>query len=143
MVLFLLHLAGAAALLIWSIRLIRTGIERGFMPQLRLILRRSESSRPLAALAGTAAATLMQSSTAVALVVAGFTVSGGLAAAAGLAIMLGADLGSAIASQILLLRADWLPPLLLLVGATLFLRFSQRSVRQSGRALVGLGMVFL
>ena len=30
MILFILHIAGAAALLIWSVRLVRTGVERAF-----------------------------------------------------------------------------------------------------------------
>ncbi len=40
-ILFFLHIAGAAALLIWSVRLVRTGVERAFFVQLRLWLRRS------------------------------------------------------------------------------------------------------
>ena len=143
MILFLLHLAGAAALLIWSVRLIRTGVERAFLPQLRLALRRSEQSRVLTAASGTLAAMLLQSSTAVGLIVAGFTISGGLATAAGLAILLGADLGSAIAAQILLVRADWVQPLLLLLGAGLFLRARRRKLRQTGRILIGLALVFV
>ncbi len=143
MMLFLLHLAGAAALLIWSVRLIRTGVERAFLPQLRLALRRSERSRVLTAGSGLLAAILLQSSTAVALIVAGFTISGGLAAAGGLAILLGADLGSAIAAQILLVRADWIEPLLFLAGTLMFLRARRRAVRQTGRVLIGLALVFV
>ncbi len=142
MIVFLLHLAGAAALLIWSVRLIRTGVERAFLPQLRLVLRRSEKSRVLAAGSGLLSALLLQSSTAVALIVAGFTISGGLAALTGVAILLGADLGSAIAAQILLLRASWLEPLLLLVGTVLFLRARSRRIKQGGRILIGLALVF-
>lgn len=143
MIVFLLHLAGAAALLIWSVRLIRTGVERAFLPQLRLALRRSERSRVLTAASGTLAAMFLQSSTAVALIVAGFTLSGGLAAASALAILLGADVGSALAAQILIVRADWIEPLLFLAGAVLFLRARRRAVRQTGRILIGLALVFV
>ena len=67
MLLFLLHLAGAAALLLWSVRMIRTGVERAFSAQLRKWIRRSAGNPPLAAGAGLLAAMLLQSSTAVAL----------------------------------------------------------------------------
>ncbi|MCP3971269.1 MAG: Na/Pi cotransporter family protein [Rhodobacteraceae bacterium] len=143
MIVFLLHLAGAAALLIWAVRLIRTGVERAFMTRLRLILRRSEDRPVIAAVSGAGAAMLLQSSTAVALIVAGFTVSGSLAAPAGLALVLGADLGSAVAAQILLVRAGWLVPMLLLAGALLFLRGDSRTVRQTGRIVIGLALVFV
>jgi len=69
---FIVRIAGAAALLIWSVRLVRTGVERAFVVQLRQWLRRSARSRFLAAGTGVASAVLLQSSTAVAILVTGF-----------------------------------------------------------------------
>ena len=128
-ILFVLHIAGAAALLIWSVRLVRTGVERGWSVPLRRLLRRGSNSRWLAALSGSGAAILLQSSTAVAILTANFVAAGTLAGAAGLAILLGADVGSAIVAQILLTRADWLVPLLLVSGVVMFLRASSREFR--------------
>ena len=65
-VLFALHIAGAAALLIWAVRLLRTGVERAYAVQLRSFLRRSNSSRLQAAASGIFAALCLQSATAVA-----------------------------------------------------------------------------
>lgn len=141
--LFILHVAGAAALLIWAVRLVRTGVERGWSVPLRRWLRLGGRHRWLAAGSGTAAAILLQSSTAVAILTANFVAAGTLAGAAGLAILLGADLGSAIVTQILLTRADWLVPLLLVAGVGLFLRSSTRGYRMAGRVLIGLGLVFV
>ncbi len=141
--LFVLHIAGAAALLIWSVRLVRTGVERAFALQLRLWLRRSSESRLLAGLTGMISAMLLQSSTAVAILVSGFVSGGTIAATVGLAILLGADLGSALVVQVLLVRQTFLVPLLLLVGVALFLRSPERRVRQIGRILIGLALVFV
>jgi phosphate:Na+ symporter len=139
----LLNMAAAAALLIWAVRLVRTGFERAFGAQLRRWLRRSTASRISAAATGAAAAILMQSSTAVAMLLAGFMSSGAIGSAAGLAIILGADLGSAIVVQILNSRIALLTPLLLLTGVIFFLRSSSRSLRQIGRILIGLALIFL
>lgn len=141
--LFLLHVAGAAALLIWSVRLVRTGVERAFAFQLRLWLRRSTKSRVLAAATGMLSAILLQSSTAAAMLVSNFVSGGTLAAAVGLAILLGADLGSALVVQVLLVRQTFLVPVLLLVGVGLFLRGRRHRVRQSGRILIGLALIFV
>lgn len=141
--LFLLHVAGAAALLIWAVRLVRTGVERGWAVPLRRLLRRSGDSRIASALAGTAAAVGLQSSTAVAILTTNFVAAGTLATTAGLAILLGADLGSAIVARILLSRADWLVPVLLLAGVVLFLKARSRDWRMAGRVLIGLGLVFV
>ena len=141
--LFFLHIAGAAALLIWAVRLVRTGVERAFSTQLRLWLRRSGKSRIWAALTGTASAMALQSSTAVAILAANFVAAGGIAVAAGLAILIGADLGSALVAKLLLVRQTWLVPILLLVGVAMFLRGNQKRVRQGGRILIGLALIFV
>ncbi|MCG6882796.1 MAG: Na/Pi cotransporter family protein [Silicimonas sp.] len=142
-ILILLNMAAAAALLIWAVRLVRTGFERAFGDQLRRWLRRSTSNRVMSAATGAVAAVLMQSSTAVAMLLAGFMSAGAIGAAAGLAIILGADLGSAIVVQILSSRIALLTPLLLLVGVIFFLRSSRRDLRQIGRILIGLALIFL
>ncbi len=143
MLLFLINIAGAAALLIWAVRLVRTGVERAFAVQLRLWLRRSARNRGLAAGAGLGAAMLLQSSTAVAMLVSNFAANGAVSVPVGLAILLGADLGSALVAQVLLVRQTWLIPLLLLLGVALFLRGQQRRVRQTGRILIGLALIFV
>jgi phosphate:Na+ symporter len=139
---FLLQLAGAAALLLWSVRLIRTGVERAFSVHLRRWLRLGSDRLPLAAATGAVSAIMLQSATAVALLVSNFVGAGALTVAAGLAILLGADFGSAVVARILLVRVDWLVPLLLLCGVALFLRGERPAIRQPGRMLVGLALVF-
>jgi len=140
---FLLNIAGAAALLIWAVRLVRTGVERGFANQLRTWLRHSASNRLLAAGSGLGAAVFLQSSTAVAVLASNFVAKGGLSAATALAILLGADVGSALVSQLLLVRQSFFIPLLLLLGVSLFLRSSNDSLRQVGRILIGLALIFV
>lgn len=141
--LFILHVAGAAALLIWAVRLVRTGVERGWSVPLRRLLRQGAERRMVAALSGTGAAIVLQSSTAVAILTSNFVAAGTLAAAAGLAILLGADLGSAIVAQILLTRADWFVPVLLVAGVAMFLKSQSRDYRMAGRVLIGLALIFV
>lgn len=140
---FIVAIAGAVALLLWSVRLVRTGIERAFSYQLRIWLRRSAGSRLHAVASGIGAALLLQSSTAVAILVTNFISTGGITAVAGLAIVLGADIGSAVVVQLLLQRQDFLIPLLLLIGVTLFLKTPTPRARQVGRTLIGLALIFV
>lgn len=140
---FIIGVAGAVALLIWAVRLVRTGVERGFKTQLRQWLRQSGRNRFYAAGSGVGAAVLLQSSTAVAVLVSNFLSKGGLSVAAGLAILLGADLGSALVSQILLVQQDFLIPLFLLIGVMLFLRCANSNLSQVGRILIGLSLILM
>lgn len=139
---FFLHIAGAAALLIWSVRLVRTGMERAFAVHLRHWLRWSAKSRALAGLSGLGTAVLLQSSTAVAILISNFVSLGTIPVAVGLAILLGADVGSAIVTQLLLLPQTFLLPLLLVLGVAMFLRGQRRRIRQTGRILIGLALIF-
>ena len=139
---FLLNVAGAAALLIWAVRLVRTGVERGFAAPLRIWLRHSARNRFLSAGTGMCAAVFLQSSTAVAVLVSNFVATGRLATAVGLAILLGADVGSALVTQLLIVSQPILVPLLLLVGVVIFLR-TEGSTRQTGRILIGLALIFV
>lgn len=140
---FLINILGAAALLIWAVRLVRTGVERAFSNQLRRWIRSSANNRILAALSGLGAAVLLQSSTAVAVLATGFVAKNGLAAGAALAILLGADVGSAVVAQLLLLKPAILAPLLILVGVTLFLRSERSEFKQTGRIFIGLALIFI
>ena len=140
---FLLSLAAAAALLIWSVRLVRTGVERAYGRQLRGWMARSARSRLLAAGSGLGAALLLQSATAVLALVAGFSGSGALPAAAGTAVLLGADLGSALVVALISLHVTDAMPLLLLAGVILFLKGMTGTVRQVGRILIGLSLIFV
>lgn len=88
-------------------------------------------------------AILLQSSTAVAILVSNFVSRGSVATAVGLAILLGADVGSAIVAQLLVLKQTFLLPALLLIGVGLFLRGQQRRTRQAGRVLIGLALIFV
>ena len=139
----IIQIAGAAALLIWAVRLVRTGVERGFAAPMRIWLRHSAKSRLLAAGTGMGAAVLLQSATAVAVLVSNFVSKGGLGAATGLAILLGADVGSAIVTQLLMVRQPLLIPILLLIGVTVFLRGEGSNTRQIGRIMIGLALIFV
>lgn len=139
----LLNIAGAVALLLWATRMVRTGVDRAYGSQLRRLQKRAASTRPGAALAGLALAVGLQGSTAVALLVAGSIASGITTAAVGLAVLLGADLGSALVVQVLSLDLSLLIPLLLLTGVTIFLTGRRRTVRQAGRIIVGIALILI
>lgn len=141
--LVLLELAAAVMLLLWAVRMVRTGVERANMAALKNALRGARGGRLRAALSGTALAVLLQSSTAVGVLAAGFVQSGMLTTPLGIAALLGADLGSALVVRVLSFDLDWLIPVLLVAGTTLFLKFQTRRVRQVGRIALGIAFILL
>ena len=139
----LINLAGAVAMLLWATRMVRTGVERAYGDLLRRKLRLALGNRITAAAAGFAMAIVLQSSTAVALIVSGFSASGYITNAIGIATLLGADLGSAFVVRILRHDLSLLVPILLVAGTVAFRATEARGWRQAGRILFGLGLLVL
>jgi len=139
---FLLELAAATILLLFAVRMVRTGIERAFGASFRRMMTGSKA-RVRATLAGLALAAIMQSSVAVAMLVAGFVGAGTLSFQIGLPAMLGADLGSALVIQFLSMEISWLAPLLLVTGGLLFLKSQSALAKQIGRAVLGVALILI
>lgn len=140
---FLLSLLGGAALLLWGLRMVRTGVLRAYGGELRRRLGRSMGNRFAASLAGLGITMLLQSSTATALMAASFASRGLVSTTAALAIMLGADVGTSLVAQLYSFRLSWISPLLILVGVATFMATSTTRLRDLGRTAVGLGIVLL
>lgn len=139
----LLDLLSAVALLIWGTHIVRTGILRVYGSQLRQVISQNMSRRPLAFIAGILVTALVQSSNATAMLVTSFVGQGLMALTPALAIMLGADVGTALMSRILTLDLSWLSPLLIFLGVIFFLSRKQTRIGQLGRVGIGLGLIVL
>ena len=129
-------------LLLYAVRMVQTGIERAFGASFQRIITKNDNPFSSAAI-GTVLAMVLQSSAAVALLTAGFASVGTLNFAAGLAVVLGADFGSAIVVQLLSFRLDWLVPILLAVGGWFFVKTDKRILKQAGRILLGIAFILL
>jgi phosphate:Na+ symporter len=144
----LLQLGGYVGLLLWGTHMVGTGVERGFGAELRLWLGRTLSrpggrARFYACLAGLAVTAVLQSSTATGLMVTSFTASGAIGLAPALAVMLGANLGSTLITQILAFNISEVAPVLVLIGVVLFRSSDDGRGRNLGRLGIGLGLMLL
>ena len=140
---FLLHLAAATMLLLYAVRMVRTGIERAMGPSFKRLVTGKKRNRVQTSFIGIILAIILQSSAATALLATGFAASGLISISMGIAIVLGADLGSALVIQVLSFRPDWLIPILLVIGGWLFLNTQSLISRQSGRILLGIAFILL
>ncbi len=139
----LLGLLGAVALLVWGTPIVRTGLLRVYGANLRRVLARSVRNRFAALLAGLGVTGLLQSSTATTLIASSFVAQGLIATAPALAIVLGADVGTALMVQIFSLDLSWLGPLLILIGVVLFMSRRNTTAGQLGRVAIGFGLIIL
>ena len=139
----LANLVGGIALLLWGIRMVRTGVTRAFGAPIRKALARS-AGNPLSAMAtGFGFTTILQSSTATALITSSLAGRGYIPIAAALAIMLGADVGTTMVVQFFSLNIKWLSPVLIAIGVFMFLSSDESKRKALGRIAIGLGLMLL
>jgi len=139
----LLNLLAAIALLVWGTHIVRTGVLRVFGANLRQVLRASVDRRSRAVVAGIGVTGVLQSSTATALLVSSFVGQGLITTSAALAVMLGADIGTALMVQFFALNLAWLSPLLIVAGVATYLSRRAEVTGQAGKIALGLGVMIL
>jgi phosphate:Na+ symporter len=141
--LLLLDLLGGVALLLWGLHMVHSGIVRAFGSDLRHLLNVALRNRFLAFLAGILVTALLQSSTATGLMTTSFAAGGLVALVPALAIMLGANVGTALIVQVLSFNVSAVAPVFLLVGIIAFRRGGRTRTRDLGRVAIGLGLMLL
>jgi len=140
---FILNFLGAAALLLWGLRMVRTGVLRAYGSELRHRLGAAMRNRFVALLTGLGVTCLLQSSSATALLASSFASRGMMTAGSALAIMLGADIGTSLVAQAYSFRVQWISPLLIIIGWVMFNKMQNTRVRDMGRVIIGLGIALL
>lgn len=139
----LVDLLGAAALLLWGLRMIKTGVLKAYGTILRQRLGRSTANRAVAAFWGFLVTLGLQSSTATAVIIASFTARDIIRPRPAQAMMLGANFGTAVVALVLSADIHWVGSALLFAGVVLFNLSQGHRNRNLGRAIIGLGLMLL
>ncbi len=144
--LVILNLLGGVALLLWGVRMVRTGILRVWEQQLKYFIEYRLGNRFSALAAGLAATLVLGSGTATALIVTNIASAGSLPAGLGLSVLLGADAGSSLVSSLVASGSNialWTSPVFLFCGYVIFQWSDELKPHNAGRVLIGLGLMLL
>ena len=144
--LVILNLLGGVALLLWGVRMVRTGILRVWEEQLKYFIEYRLGNRFSALAAGLAATLVLGSGTATALIVTNIASTGALPAGLGLSVLLGADAGSSFIAALVASGSNialWTSPAFLFIGYVIFQSSEELKPHNAGRVLIGLGLMLL
>lgn len=142
----ILNLLGGVALLLWGMRMVRTGVMRAWGEKLKFFIEHRLGSRISAFIAGVLATLIVGSGTATSIIVTNIATTSNLPIALGLAVLLGADVGSAAFSSVVASGTSlalWTSPIFLFVGYVLFQWSKEFRPHNVGRILIGLGLMLL
>lgn len=139
----ILQLLGEISLLLWAVRQVTASVQTAYGGTLRQWLGQSRGNRLRALMVGLGVTALLQSSTATALITSSFASAGLIELAPALAVMLGANIGTALVVQLLSFNVNGLFPLLMFLGLLASGRKRRALMRDTGRALIGLALMLL
>jgi phosphate:Na+ symporter len=123
--------------------MVGTGVQRGFGTILRRWLGLNLGSRLRAFLTGIGVTALLQSSTATGLLATSFTATGVMSLVPALTVMLGANVGTALLTQVLSFNVALIGPPLVLVGVLVFRWAAGGRAKNIGRVAIGLGLMLM
>ncbi|MBD9525102.1 Na/Pi cotransporter family protein [Ensifer sp. ENS02] len=138
----MINLFGAVALLLFGLAQVKDGVSRAFGAKLRAGLARGTRSGLRSFISGFVATIALQSSTAMALMVASFVERELVKPRMAQIVLLGANVGTAVTAWIVATGIEWLSPLVILAGIVLY-RSDSTSRQGGGTALIGIGLMLL
>jgi phosphate:Na+ symporter len=134
---------GSVALLLWGVRMVRTGMTRAFGATLRQIVATSTKTSARSFFAGIGVTGLLQSSTATTILLASFAARGLIVLSAALVMMLGANIGTTLTAQIFAFDVTWLWTAGVGIGVLLFTLAEGDKAKAIGRIAIGFGLMLL
>lgn len=139
----MLNIIAGVSLLLWGVTLLRLGVTRGFGAELRRFLSICSNNRITAFIAGLIMTTMLQSSMATTLIVTGFAGQGMVNTSTGIAIILGADVGTTLVAQVLSFDISIATPILMVAGYVLYTLEHNGRFKNVGRIMIGLTFMLM
>lgn len=136
-------LIGGLALFLLGLEFMTGGFKALAGARLQSLIGMLTASRARGVLTGAIVTALLNSSTITTVLMVGFVSSGLMTLAQSVPMIMGANIGSTITAQIIAFDVSRLTPFMLAIGFVLHAFGRRDFLRQCGRALLGLGLLFL
>lgn len=136
-------LVGGLAIFIYGMHLMSSGLRRMADRRLRAILQAMTRNRFLATGVGAGLTAMMQSSSAVTVMVVGFVNAGLMTLPQSIGVVLGANIGTTITAQIIAFSLEAVALPAIAVGGIVMALGRKLAVKSLGQAILGFGLLFL
>ena len=139
----IMSLLSAIAIFMFGMKMMCDGLENVAQEKLKGFFNKAIKNPYMGALVGLIVAGVIQSSTATTVMVVGFVNAGLMNLAQSVGVIIGANVGTTLTGQMMAIRISDYIPHFLTIGTALFLFLKKEKARESGRALLGFGMLLL
>lgn len=135
-------LMGGVGLFLYGMSIMSSGLKNAAGDKMRQILEKATANRFISVLVGILVTLLIQSSSATDMMVISFVNSGLMTLAQAIGVIMGANIGTTVTAQITAFNLGAYAPIILCIGALMFLFLKNNTVRHIGSIIMGFGMLF-
>lgn len=133
---------GGLGLFLYGMKLLGDGLELAAGDKLRKFLEKITSNKWLGALVGIVVTAIIQSSTAVSVMVVGFVNAQLMTLGQAMGVLMGATIGTTVTSLILSFKIDQYAPIAIFVGAFMVVLSKKSNTKYAGQIIAGFGILF-
>ena len=133
---------GGLGLFLYGMKLLGDGLELAAGAKLRKILEKITSNRWLGALVGIVVTAIIQSSTAVSVMVVGFVNASLMSLSQAMGVLMGATIGTTVTSLILSFNLSQYAPVFIFIGAFMVVLSKKNNTKYAGQIIAGFGILF-
>lgn len=139
----ILGLMGGLGLFLYGMKLMSDGLEKAAGAKMRSVLEFFTKTPLRGILVGTVFTAIIQSSSAATVMVVSFVNSGlmNLYQAAG--VIMGANIGTTVTSQLISFNLSALAPAIVMIGVVMLMFFKKKKIQQIGAITLGFGILFM
>lgn len=138
-----LALLGGLALFLYGMQMMSTGLEAAAGNRMKSILEKLTSNRVKGVLVGAAITAVIQSSSAMTVMVVGFVNSGLMTLKQAVWVIMGANIGTTITGQLIALDIGAIAPLFAIAGVGAIMFIKSEKVHHISSIFAGLGILFM
>ena len=139
----ILGLLGGLALFLYGMKMMSDGLLDGAGIKLEYILEKLTNHKLKAILVGTLITCIIQSSSAMTVMLIGFVNAKVMKLNRAIWVIMGANIGTTMTGQLIAFDIGVFAPVFAIVGVILIVFFSRRAARLCGEVLTGIGMLFM
>lgn len=136
-------LVGGLGFFLYGMKLMSEGMEKAAGARMRKILEIFTKNRLMGVLVGTVLTAIIQSSSATTVMVVSFVNSGLMSLANAAGIILGANIGTTVTSQLIAFDLGEVAPLIVMIGVIMVMFSKNQKVQKIGEVVLGFGVLFV
>ena len=138
-----LPLLGGLGLFLFGMRLMSEGLEKAAGSKMRSILEVMTKNRLIGVLVGAVFTAVIQSSSAATVMVVSFVNAGLMTLAQSVGVIMGANIGTTITSQLVAFNLSEVAPVFLFIGVVMVMFSKKPLVKKIGEVVLGFGVLFM